>query len=175
MVAGKQVIADTQIQGQAPRGLPVILKIGAYLKIPPVPHVFGECRGWVGVETGARRCANAWIHAGIFFRRGIGSKEHGVEELVGRASHTEQAVLDVPAEICPDLKIVISVADRDHVRVRVDMLLEELRITRIGTKPGSSIVELTLYSAGLGYAGNSRVDEVDVLLVANPSFVQDCR
>src|SRR5207302_878340 len=75
VVTSEQVIADTEIKGELPADLPIILEVSAELQIPPVPNIALECRNRILIKTAARRAANPWIYPSIFFRRGISGEE----------------------------------------------------------------------------------------------------
>src|SRR5438128_12466954 len=174
-MTGEKVIAEAETQCQLLSGLPIILKIGAELQVTPVPKIAFELRRRGLIKAGARRAANPRIYTTILFRWGIGGKIQGVEELIRWAIYAEFAVLNVPPEIRPDLQVVVAVADRDHVRIGVDMLFEELRVTRIRAEACCSVIELSLDAPSLGHAGECRRDQSSVLLVPDPSLVQDSR
>ena len=113
-------------------------------------YVRCQLRNWTLIEGLARRRADTRVYTRILLRWCVRREEQRVEHLVRRTGYAKLAVLDISAEINTNLKAVVAMAHRYHVRVRVDVVLKELRIARIGAESGSSVVQRSA-CADLGY------------------------
>ena len=126
VMALEQVVAQTQVQGQAACHFPVILEIGAKFDIAPVSNVARQLSRLTRDESG--------IHAGHLEVGSVCSEPDAVSELVRWSSDVELAVLDVSLNVSTNLDVVRTMADGNHVAVTVFMFLKQLRIAVIGTK-----------------------------------------
>ncbi len=140
---GVQVVAHSEVQGQVAGNLPVVLEVSAHLKIAPVADVAGQVSRLSGQNSG--------IDSGGLCVRAVGRKEERIEEVVRRPRHVELAVFEVPAEVDACLDAVLAVGNRNHVRVGVDVLVERLRISGVGTESHAAVIE-----AQIRYAWASR-------------------
>ena len=125
-VALVKVPPDPQVQREVMRHFPVILNKQADLPISPGTIVGRQLRGLPANDPRVNSC--------ILNGRGICREKQRVKEIVRGASHVKLAVLDVATEVAACLNVVFPVIDRDHVRIRVDVLVEELGIPVIGAK-----------------------------------------
>src|SRR5260370_25121159 len=162
VVTGEDVVAETQVQGEPPRDLTIILEIAANLKIPPVPNIAGEVRG---TAVGKAR-----IDTCNLFRGSIRRKVPEIEHLERRPGNVELAVFDVALDIRAKLYAVLPLAYGHHVAIGVVVLLEELRVSCIGAKPSCAGIEVRLGHAGI--LGNNASG---VLAIAGSEFVDDRR
>src|SRR5207248_3053423 len=90
-----------------------------------------------------------------------------VEKVVRRASDVELAVLKVAADVYTGLHLVTSMADRDHIRVCVDVLFEELRVAAVGAKSHAAGVHGNFRNAGL-----PGIDESEVCQVTRTELIE---
>src|SRR5208337_1135906 len=89
-VTGIQIVAQSELQGQALGGLPVILEVRTELQVPPVPDVAGQFRVRDRVVLQKpldRRLRAGWsadprIDAGVDAVRGVGGEEDRIGEVV---------------------------------------------------------------------------------------------
>src|SRR5438093_74847 len=95
------------------------------------------------------------IHASSFCVWCIYSEEEWVKEVIRRTGYVEFRVFNVAAEFEADLHAVLALSYRHEVRVRVNVFVELLRITIVGTEAERAIIETNSRHAALG-GGNGR-------------------
>ena len=134
-----KVVAQAQVESEVASNLPVVLEERAHLQVPPVPE-----RCW---QTRTLAVNDSRVHA----RRlvyGDQQRRKGVGEVVRGTGYIEFAVFDVAAEVNSDLEVVFSVRNRNHVRIRVDVLVERLRISRVGSEAHRAVIKTEIGNAG---------------------------
>ncbi len=95
-------------------------------------------------------------------------RSHLVIEVIGGTPDVEFAVFDVAPDVHTHLHVVVSVADRDHVRVGVNIVLEALRVAVVGTETSSSVGETNCRNATVVDG-----DQGVVVRVTSPELVQN--
>src|SRR5438132_7070253 len=141
------------------RGFPIVLKVTANLQVAPVTAV--------GIEVGRRPTHKPWIHPGSHAIGGVCSEEQRVEEVVGWASHIEVTVLNVTPNVSTHLEGMISLLNGYQVRVGVNIFVESLRITAIGAK-----IQTTIIETNFRHTRRTHADGLEACGIAGAKLVQ---
>src|ERR1700675_3141588 len=90
-----------------------------------------------------------------------------VGEIVRGTGNVEYAIFNVAPDVNSDLYVMVSVAQRNHIGILVDIVFECLGIPGVTSKPETAVVE-----ANLGYAGMDGAGGCVVQRVAGAKLVQ---
>src|SRR5580765_2257824 len=140
VVAGEKIVAQGEIQLQPPTYLPIVLQESTYLPVPPVPDI--------AFQVGGPIFGKPWIDAGNLVVRCVRRKEQRVEKGIGRPPRIDTAVLDIAPHFRTYPHVVLTMVDRNHVGVGVDVLVKSLGISQVRTETQSAVVENNAGHAG---------------------------
>ncbi len=115
----------------------------------------------------ARRLADSGINASRLPIRRIGCEEDRIVEIIGGTRYVELAVFYVAPHVHTDLHVMVSMTNRNHVRVGVDVFLEELGVAVVGAESHGPVIKPSCRDTAL-----ASINQGNVLRIARLEFVQ---